>query len=134
MAAYAQVLNVASEWLITGEGPRERVHAERTVELDGEIDPRLAMVAAAMGDVPPQVLRSAQALRGGRGTADMTDEGIRNFLASLLSAERAAAQDAELQALRRESGRAPISKVGGGNEVEDDDELARKRKAALRKR
>ena len=132
LAAYAQVLRVATEWLMTGEGPRERVPAERTVELDGEIDPVLARVAEGRG-YSEQVLRQASAGRGAYGT-NFTEQAAMELLEITARYARDVERAARLAELEAATGRAPISKVGGGNEVEDDDELARKRKAALRKR
>jgi len=74
-SALAGAAGVRTEWLLTGEGPRER-RPEQTTELDGDIDPRIVAVGAALG-APAHVIRAAHDLRGARGTAGLTDAAPR---------------------------------------------------------
>lgn len=115
LAPIAAALGVSVDWLLTGEGPRER-RPEQAVELDGDLDARIAEVGAALG-APAHVIRAAHDLRGARGTAGLTDEDIRGMLRSLAAADELA----QLKAVGGLQRGAPV-------EVDDDDLRPRRKK------
>lgn len=107
LAAYAKVLGVSSEWLMTGEGPRERRAdaAERTVELDDPYPTRADAIARMKGAVSDEAIATV------RGVQNLGGLTVQEWVDELLRADRLARKGREPEG-REHEGDGPVGRTG----------------------
>lgn len=123
-SALAAAAGVRTEWLLTGEGPRER-RAEQTVELDGDLDFTIVKVGKAIG-ADPRDIKTASDARAAWGTSTLTEASAKNLIVSMAAARVGHERDVELEELRAAAGVKPITR--GATVLVDDDDLQPKPK------
>lgn len=79
LAAYAKVLGVSAEWLMTGEGPRARSRAEPNVDVDDAYPARASAIARMRGLVSDAAIATVRADQnlGGLSEAEWVEELLR---------------------------------------------------------
>lgn len=84
LSSYATALGVSVDWLLTGEGPRERPSAERTVEIDDPYPERADAIARMRGAV------SEEAIAAVREVQNLGHLTVQEWVDELLHADRRA--------------------------------------------
>ncbi len=107
VAPVAEALGVSLEWLLTGEGPRERRDdaPARTVELDDPYPTRADAIARMKGAVSDEAIATV------RGVQNLGGLTVQEWVDELLRADRLARKGREPEG-REHEGDGPVGRTG----------------------